>query len=83
MNKNIEQRNLVVYLLSRNDLTSMSHGKELAQAQHCGVQMMAKYANHKDVKEYIAHGKKQGADGFNTTITLETYGEDIKNIIYF
>ena len=62
---------MVVYLLSRCDLKSMTHGKELAQAQHCGVQMMSKYSHHKDVKEYIKQGLEQHADHFNTTITLE------------
>lgn len=77
----IKSRNLVVYLLSRNDLSSMTAGKELAQAQHAGVQMAAKYHNHKDVKEYLANGIRDGADHFNTTVTLETDHFMIRDIV--
>ena len=72
---------MVVYLLSRNDMKTMTAGKEMAQAQHCGVQMVAKYGKHKDVKEYIKQGLAQHADHFNTTITLEASGRKIRNVV--
>ena len=71
----------VVYLLSRSDMKTMTAGKELAHANHAGVQMTAKYFKHKDVQEYINQGLDQGADHFNTTITLEAPLKQIKSIV--
>lgn len=61
---------LVAYVLIRNDLPSLTPGKAAAQVHHAGVQMMIKYANHQLVKDYVRLGTEQGADGFNTTLTL-------------
>lgn len=77
----IYHKEYVVYLLSRSDMNTMTAGKELAHAQHAGVQMIAKYFKHKDVQEYIKQGLDQGADHFNTTITLEASLKQIKNIV--
>lgn len=63
-------RDLVVYVMIRNDLPSLNPGKAAAQVHHAGVQMMAKYADHKLVKQYLEDGVAQDADSFNTTLTL-------------
>ena len=76
-----QKKQMVVYLLSRNDLKTMTHGKECAQAHHAGVQLFAKYGAHSDVKTYVKQGIKEGADHFNTTITLHATGRKIRNII--
>lgn len=63
-------RDLVAYVMIRNDLPSLTPGKAAAQVHHAGVQMMVKHAGHELVKAYVADGTAQGADGFNTTLTL-------------
>ena len=67
----------VLYGLVRTNLPSMNPGKGMAQIHHAGVQMVAKYPNHPLVKEYISQGIRQGADNFNTTITLDATKSDI------
>jgi peptidyl-tRNA hydrolase len=63
-------KDLAVYVLVRNDLPSLTPGKAAAQVHHSGVQMMVKHFDHDLVKSYIAMGTAEGADGFNTTLTL-------------
>lgn len=70
-NSNHYVEDLVLYLLSRNDLPSMTAGKELAHAHHAGVQLISKYNGMPIVDQYIKQGVANGADNFNTTITLE------------
>lgn len=71
-------KDLAVYILSRNDLPSLNPGKAMAQIHHAGVQMMSKYHSSPLVKEYINTGIKEGADHFNTTLVLEAQALDIK-----
>ena len=71
------KKNLVVYILSRNDLPSLNPGKAMAQIHHAGVQMMSKYHKSPLVKEYINSGIKEGADHFNTTLVLSATFDDI------
>lgn len=70
-------RDLVVYVMVRNDLPSLNSGKLAAQVHHAGVQMLTKYRDHQLVKDYIADGIAQGADGFNTTLTLSANATQI------
>lgn len=79
-----KDKDIVLYLLSRNDLPSMTAGKEMAQAQHAGVQLIAKHGKTGLVKRYIEQGLAQGADHFNTTICLDAgTGENIKYLVSF
>lgn len=64
------KKDLVVYILSRNDLPSLNPGKAMAQIHHAGVQMMSKYHKVPLVREYINSGIKGGAEHFNTTLVL-------------
>jgi peptidyl-tRNA hydrolase len=64
------ERDLAVYVMVRNDLPSLNPGKAAAQVHHAGVQMMVKHPTHKLVRQYIDDGVAQGADQFNTTLTV-------------
>jgi len=66
-----QEKNMVCYIIARSDLRSMNEGKLAAHGQHAGVQMVAKYYDHPDVKEYIRLGLEHGADFFNTTLCVE------------
>ncbi len=72
-------KDLVVYLLVRTDLPSLNSGKGFAQTHHAGVQMAVKFADHPLFKEYLEFGNQQGADNFNTTISLGATFKDIEN----
>ena len=63
-------QDLAVYVLIRNDLPSLNAGKAAAQVHHAGVQMLVKHFDHDLVKSYVSTGIAEGADGFNTTLTL-------------
>jgi peptidyl-tRNA hydrolase len=76
------KKDLVVYILSRNDLPSLNPGKAMAQIHHAGVHMMSKYNKSALVKEYISSGIKNGADHFNTTLVLSASMLDIKTCIH-
>lgn len=80
---------IVVYGLAPTDLPSLrepngkgtSHGGKLAaHSHHAGAQLL-KYANHPDVKAYIDDGVANGADHFNTNITLDAHTRQIDAII--
>lgn len=74
------QRDMVIYGLVRTDLPSMNYGKAVAHGIHAGNQIL-KYANHPLVKAYIEDGKANGADFFNTAITLGATRGQIKSIV--
>jgi peptidyl-tRNA hydrolase len=74
-------KDLAVYVLVRTDLPSLNSGKAMAQSQHSGVQLAVKYFDHPLFKEYISTGVEQGADNFNTTITLAAKIADIEDAI--
>jgi hypothetical protein len=62
-----------IYLLSRsddNDLPSLNRGKAQAQSHHAGVQLAIKFHDHPHFRAYIESGIAQGADAFNTTLTM-------------
>lgn len=65
----------------RNDLLSLTPGKAAAQVHHAGVQMMAKHAMHPLVRQYIDDGVTQGADQFNTTLTVSANLRQIETAI--
>lgn len=71
------ERDLAVYVLVRTDLPSLTSGKAMAQANHAGVQMLAKHGKRKLVQDYIKLGTDQGANHFNTTIVLGATLNDI------
>jgi peptidyl-tRNA hydrolase len=75
------ERDLAVYVMVRNDLPSLSPGKAAAQVHHSGVQMMVKHATHKLVRQYIEDGVAQGADQFNTTLTVSANLRQIETAI--
>lgn len=75
-------RDITVYLLVRTDMMSMNPGKAMAQAHHAGVQLATKHKDKPIFKEYLKDGIAQGADHFNTTLTLEIVDIDqLKQII--
>jgi len=59
-----------VYVLVRNDLPSLNPGKAMSQCHHAGVQMVSKHFNNQLVNDYLADGKPNGADSFNTTLVM-------------
>lgn len=82
-------REMIMYGLIPSDLPSLTEpngrgtskgGKVAAHALHAGHQIL-KHANHKDVKDYIKYGQEQGADFFNTAITLNGTQKQIDMII--
>jgi len=75
------KRQMTTYILSRCDLKSLSSGKSDAHAHHAGVQMIAKYYEHPDVRAYIEDGNTEGADHFNTTITLHATKAQIETVV--
>lgn len=72
---------LVVYLLMRNDLPSLSAGKGMAQAHHAGVQIMSLAAHHELVKDYVNQGLTEGAVGFSTTLVLGADKHQIQDLL--
>ena len=74
-------QDLAVYVLIRNDLPSLNAGKAAAQVHHAGVQMIVTHSDHDLVKSYVSSGTAQGADGFNTTLTLSANIDQIKTAI--
>jgi peptidyl-tRNA hydrolase len=75
------ERDLAVYVMVRNDLPSLTPGKAAAQVHHAGVQMIVKHATHKLVRQYIEDGVAQGADQFNTTLTVSANLRQIETAI--
>ncbi len=75
------ERDLAVYVMVRNDLPSLNPGKAGSQVHHAGVQMMVKYATHKLVRQYVEDGVAQGADQFNTTLTVSANLQHIETAI--
>jgi peptidyl-tRNA hydrolase len=75
------ERDLAVYVMVRNDLPSLTPGKAAAQVHHSGVQMMVKHPTHKLVRQYIEDGVAQGADQFNTTLTVSANLRQIETAI--
>ena len=82
-------REMIMYGLIPSDLPSLTEpngpgtskgGKLSANGMHAGHQIL-KYATHKDVKDYIKFGMAQGADFFNTAITLNGTSRQIDMII--
>ena len=76
-----DTRDIRCYVLVRNDLPSLSSGKAAAHTHHAGVQMVAKYMDHAIVRDYIEQGIANGADHFNTTISLSASLSQIKTIL--
>lgn len=84
----IVPRDLCFYGFVPTDLPSLrmpngdssKGGKISAHALHAGHQIL-KYADHKDVKEYIQNGINQGADYFNTVITKDAKCSQIDNLV--
>jgi len=74
-------KDLVTYVLVRTDLPSLNTGKALAQSHHAGVQLLSKHAEKPLVREYIEAGMSEGADFFNTTLTLAAKFSDIEHSI--
>lgn len=64
------KQQLTVYVLSRTDMPSLNAGKAMSQSHHAGVQMIAKFAKSKLVRDYVSTGTAEGADHFNTTVVL-------------
>lgn len=79
---------MVIYGLIPTDLPSLREpngpgswgGKVGAHGLHAGNQLL-KYADHPDVKKYIKGGIEQGADHFNTCITLDATTQQIEAIV--
>jgi hypothetical protein len=79
---------IVCYTLLPNDLPSLRSpngaeslgGKVGAHTHHAGVQMM-KYFQHPDVQAYISDGNQNGADFFNTCITLDCTSKQLTTAI--
>ena len=84
----MDERNLVIYGLVPTDLESLREpngvgsrgGKVGAHGLHAGNQIL-KYADTQLVKDYIADGIAQGADTFNTCITLDVTSTEIEYIV--
>lgn len=87
-NPNRKPGDLVIYGLAPTNFSSLrapngadsQGGKLAAHAHHAGVQIL-KYSDHPDVKAYIADGIANGADHFNTNITLDAHPKQIDAII--
>lgn len=75
------KRDMTVYLLVRSDLRSLNDGKSDAHSHHAGIQLGFKYHDHPDVKAYIEDGVAQGADYFNTCITLHATKTQIETAV--
>ena len=63
-----------LYIIMRNDLPSMNHGKAMAQASHASsmlVNMLTINDTDKETQEAIERWIKEG-EGFGTTIVMET-----------
>lgn len=73
------EKDLAVYVLVRTDLPSLTPGKAMAQVNHAGVQMAAKFSKEKLVQDYIKLGNKNGANYFNTTIVLSASINEINH----
>jgi hypothetical protein len=80
-------RELVIYGLVPTDIPSLREpngpgrgGKVAAHALHAGNQIL-KYSKHKLVKAYIEDGLKQGADYFNTCITLDCTSKQLETAV--
>lgn len=75
-------RDMAIYGLIRSDLPSLKGegGKIGAHTLHAGNQIL-KYADHPDVKDYIRLGNEQGADFFNTCITLSVTGVQLASLV--
>ena len=63
-------REIVCYVLVRNDLPSLNPGKAAAQIHHAAVQMAVKHHSDDMFQEYVSTGIAAGADTFNTTVTV-------------
>ena len=74
-------REIRCYVLVRNDLPSLNAGKATAHTHHAGVQMVAKYMDHTIVRDYIEQGIANGADHFNTTISLSANLGQIETVL--
>lgn len=77
----MKERDIAVYQLVRTDMPSLNTGKALAQAHHAGVQLAIKHKDKPIFKQYIADGIAQGADHFNTTLTMSADIVLIKKIL--
>lgn len=78
-----QEENLVLYILVRNDLPSLTVGKMGAQTAHAGNQFIHQYLDNSESKKIKTQIKDwQGcANGFGTTITLSVTEQDIKDIV--
>lgn len=87
-NPDREPGDLVIYGLIPKDLRSLrvpngldsEGGKVGAHGLHAGNQIL-KYADHPDVKAYIKDGLANGADYFNTVLTLDAHTKQIDAIV--
>ena len=81
-------REMVIYGLIPKDLPSLTNpngtyskgGKVSAHSLHAGNQIL-KYADTKEVKDYIKFGQLMGADYFNTCITKNCTQKELNNAI--
>lgn len=65
-----------LYILMRNDLSSMSSGRAMAQASHASNSFIENYGHREEVQKW----QKQTNQGFGTAIVLAASKHDIKDI---
>lgn len=69
----MKKENPVLYIIMRNDLASLTHGKSCAQAAHAAnafVHKMGRLKEVHSVKKLYRKWAKQTPQGFGTTIVL-------------
>jgi len=73
----MSNKNLYLYILLRNDLPSLSHGRACAQASHASNAFIHKFGISDDVVEW----SQQTSQGFGTAIVLSANLRDIENVL--
>jgi hypothetical protein len=66
-----------LYILMRNDLDSMSHGRAAAQASHAANAFIHKYGKRSDVQRW----QTQTTQGFGTAIVLSADELELDNVL--
>jgi peptidyl-tRNA hydrolase len=75
-------KDLTLYILMRNDLSSMSVGRCMAQASHASNAFINKYCKYtKHYCVYVKEWQNQTKQGFGTAIVLACNINDINDII--
>ena len=71
----MSNENLYLYILLRNDLSSMGYGRACAQASHASNAFIHKFGDNADVKLWQA----QTPQGFGTAIVLSANEREIRD----